>query len=129
MRSFFALIVLWLCLNPASGFATIFGAVRGVVHDPQHRPVSQAEITVRARDSDWSRTCQTNDNGEFEVMAVPIGQYIVSVLHPGFRNAEQPFSVYSGSAPVLHLQLALASITLSVEVISNAELVNPESYG
>ena len=126
MRSFLALIVLSLCLSTAA-FVTIFGTVRGVVHDPQHRPVPGAEITVRAKDSDWSRTCQTNDNGEFEIMAVPVGQYSVSVLHPGFQNAEQQVSVQSGSAPVLHLQLALAGIKLAIEVTSTAEMVNPDS--
>ncbi len=127
MRSFCISMVLLLGVGVVSSFATIFGTVRGVVHDLQHRPVPGAEIMLRSRTSDWSRTCRTNNNGEFEVMAVPVGQYIVSVTHQGFRNAEQQVSVYSGSGPVLHLQLALAGITLSVEVISNAEFVIPES--
>ena len=109
------------------GFATIFGTVRGVVHDPQHLPVPGAEVTVRAKDADWMRTCLTNADGEFEVMAVPVGQYSVSVEHSGFHNAEQQISVQSGSAPVIHIQLALAGINLAVEVSSTPELVNPES--
>lgn len=127
MRYFRALCLLVLCMSSASVFATIFGTLRGIVHDPQHRPVPGAEITVRAQGSDWSRTCRSNDNGEFEIMAVPVGQYNVSVLHPGFQSVEQEVSVHSGSAPVLHLQLALAGIKLSIEVNSTPELVNPES--
>jgi outer membrane cobalamin receptor len=43
------------------------------------------------------------------------------------QAAEQQVSVHSGSALVLHLQMALAGIKLAIEVTSTAELVNPES--
>jgi len=32
--------------------ATIFGSVRGIIHDPQHRPVSGAMVMLRAKSSD-----------------------------------------------------------------------------
>ena len=38
--------------------ASIFGNVRGVVHDPDHRPVQGAQISLRATASDWSKTSQ-----------------------------------------------------------------------
>ena len=44
--------------------ATIFGKVQGIVHDPQHRPVSGASAKLQAITSDWSQTAQTDDNGE-----------------------------------------------------------------
>jgi hypothetical protein len=28
--------------------ATIFGSVHGLIHDPQHRPVQNAQVTVRS---------------------------------------------------------------------------------
>ena len=34
-------------------FATIFGSVRGVVHDPQHRPIQGAHIMLRTKNADW----------------------------------------------------------------------------
>ena len=45
------------CSSSASppAFATIFGSVRGVVHDPQHRPVPGATVVLKARDSEWNR--------------------------------------------------------------------------
>ncbi len=39
-------------------FATIFGSVRGIVHDPQHRPVENAMVMLRAKTSDWATTSQ-----------------------------------------------------------------------
>ena len=37
-------------------FATIFGSVRGVVHDPQHRPIPGAQVTLKAQNSDWTQS-------------------------------------------------------------------------
>ena len=60
-------------------FATIFGSVRGVVHDPQHRPVQGAMVMLKAQNSDWMRSQNSNDRGEFEFTSVPIGSYTVTV--------------------------------------------------
>lgn len=40
----------------AAAFAGIVSSVRGVIHDPQHRPVQNAMVMIRARNSDWSAT-------------------------------------------------------------------------
>ena len=41
-------------LIPCIASATIFGSVRGVVHDPQHRPIQGAHVTLKAQNSDWT---------------------------------------------------------------------------
>ena len=48
-------------------FATIFGSVRGVVHDPQHRPIPGAQVTLKAQNSDWTQSQDSDDNGEFRI--------------------------------------------------------------
>ncbi|HYK91033.1 MAG TPA: carboxypeptidase-like regulatory domain-containing protein, partial [Acidobacteriota bacterium] len=103
-------------LSAVQLLATVFGTVGGIVHDPQHHPIQGAELVLRARSSDWSRTSQTGDNGEFRFMAVPVGEYALVGRHPGFREAEQEISVRSGSAPVIHFALALAEVKQTVEV-------------
>jgi Carboxypeptidase regulatory-like domain len=52
-------------------FATIFGSVRGIVHDPQHRPIQGARVTLKAQGSDWTQSQDSNDNGEFVFTSVP----------------------------------------------------------
>ncbi len=124
-RSLLAFILVSLLTVP--GFATIFGTVRGIVHDPQHHPVQGAELLLRAEGSDWTRGARTNDDGEFEFMAVAVGQYHLTASHPGFEPAEQQISVRSGSAPVIHFALVLAEVRQTVEVSAEAELVSPDS--
>jgi hypothetical protein len=62
-----------LLLTSISAFANVYGAVRGVVHDPQHLPVQGAMVMLRAKSSDWAKTTNTNANGEFQFNAVPLG--------------------------------------------------------
>ncbi len=39
--------------------ANVFGTVRGVVHDPQHRPIQNAAVKLKAKASDWSQSGAT----------------------------------------------------------------------
>ena len=73
----------------STALATIFGSVRGVVHDPEHRPISGTMVMLRAKSSDWSKSANTDTNGEFVFSAVPVGEYSISVASPGFSQAMQ----------------------------------------
>ncbi len=107
--------------------ATIFGNVRGVVHDPQHHPIGGAQIVLRADGSDYKRETRTGASGEFAFDAVALGKYKVTVQAPGFAAESQEFNVVSGSAPVLHYQLAVASAKEEVTVTASPVDVNPDS--
>jgi Carboxypeptidase regulatory-like domain/TonB dependent receptor-like, beta-barrel/TonB-dependent Receptor Plug Domain len=104
-----------VCLT-LSAFATIFGSVRGVVHDPQHRPVQGAMVMLRAQNSDWMQSHDTNDRGEFDFSSVPLGNYTVTVSSKGFQQTQQVVVVQSDTSPILHFQLAVAGAKESVEV-------------
>jgi len=121
----FAALLVSLCAVLA--YATIFADVRGIVHDPQHRPIEGAQVTIRARMSDWSQVTQTNAEGQFEFDAVPVGEYTVRVEHPGFRAAEQAIVVASGGAPILHFPMPLGAVEEKIEVSATTGPVNPES--
>jgi len=105
--------------------AGIFGSVRGVVHDPQHRPVQGAMVMLRAKSSDWGQTGTTDSNGEFQFNAVPVGDYSVAVANPGFEQAAQDVTVISGTAPVVHFQLRIAGAKENVTVSAAPTAVNP----
>ena len=99
----------------ASG-ANIFGSLRGIIHDPHHRPVQGAMVMLHAKSSDWSRTANSSANGEFEFGTVPLGEYTVSVANPGFVQAVQSVTVRTNSEPVLHFSLKVESANETVTV-------------
>ena len=85
MRQIGSLIAVFLLLD-AMAFATIFGTVRGIVHDPQHRPIQGAHITLKAQNSDFTQSEDSNSNGEFDFSSVPIGVYTVTVCRTVSRR-------------------------------------------
>jgi hypothetical protein len=118
------LAALFLFMVVTAG-ATIFGSARGIVHDPQHRPLQGAMVMLRAKSSDWAKTTNTDANGEFEFRTVPVGEYSVSLASPGFTQASQNVIVNSDTEPVLHFQLKLAAVTQTVNVSATPESVAP----
>ena len=66
----FVRLALIACLATAA-FAAVVGSVRGIIHDPQHRPVQNAMVMIKAKSSDWSATTNSDANGKFVFTAVP----------------------------------------------------------
>ncbi len=111
-----ATLVLVLLAVAIAARATVFGSVRGVVHDPQHRPVSGASVQIRSATSAWSQSATTTDDGSFSFPAVPFGNYSLSVTARGFRPEKQSLTLASDTSPVLHFELALATVSETVAV-------------
>ncbi|MFZ0139265.1 MAG: TonB-dependent receptor [Candidatus Sulfotelmatobacter sp.] len=115
MRQVASLAAVVLFLS-AVAFATIFGSVRGVVHDPQHRPIQGAMVMLKAENSEWTKSLDSDSNGEFEFTSVPIGDYTITVTAPGFQQTRQTAVVESDTSPVLHFLLAVAGARETVAV-------------
>jgi carboxypeptidase family protein/TonB-dependent receptor-like protein len=107
--------------------ATIFGSVRGIVHDPQHRPVQGATVTLHANSSDWAVTANTDQNGEFAFNAIPVGDYSVAAVAPGFSLTAQNVVVRSNTQPVVHLALNVAGAKERVDVSGAPEVAPTDS--
>jgi outer membrane receptor protein involved in Fe transport len=107
--------------------ATVFGTVRGIVHDQQHRPIADATVTLKAKTSDYTQTTQTDAEGAFHFDAVPLGEYTVTVSQSAFATQEQVVTVLSGTAPILHFELRLPTQAQSVTVSADSSPAQTES--
>jgi outer membrane cobalamin receptor len=121
--------ILWvfIFLMASGALATVFGSVRGIVHDTQHRPIVDSEVVLKSENSDYTQSAHTDANGEFHFDAVPIGQYSIAVSKTGFAAQELKVTVLSGTAPVLHLELQIATQAQSVTVTSEAPPAQTET--
>ena len=116
-----------LLLGSVIASATIFGSVSGLIHDPQHRPVQGAHVTLRAADSAWTKSVDSTDSGEFQFDAVPLGEYNVTVELQGFAPEQQKLVLSSGRDARLHFSLTVAQAKETVEVKDTSAIVNTES--
>src|SRR5579871_3582521 len=122
-----AAVVLAFLLFSSYVLATVFSTVRGIVHDPQHRPVSSAQVVLKAKASDYTQTSTTSDEGDFHFDSVPVGDYTVTVSGTGFNTIEQSITVLSGTAPILHFELTLATQAQTVTVTTDSLPAQTES--
>ena len=114
ITSRFALALLLAAATPA--FATVFATVHGVVHDPQHRPIANSKVTLKAADSAFTLSATTDPEGGFDLLQVPIGVYRLQVDANGFATVTETLAIASGTNPVVHVALPVASTTESIEV-------------
>jgi hypothetical protein len=127
IRKSIVLVTCLFTLATSPAHATIFGSVRGIVHDPHHRPVSGAMVMLRSQTSDWEKTATTDNNGEFQFNALPLGEYAIVVVAPGFSQASQKLAVQSGTEPVLHFELRVIANNENVTVSAAPEAAPTDS--
>ena len=116
MRQRFLLAAALLLAASLPAIATVFATIHGVVHDPEHRPIAAATVTLAAADSSFVLHATTNSEGEFNLPEAPIGVYRIEVSAAGFENVTQSISLVSGTNPILHIALPVAASTQTVVV-------------
>jgi outer membrane receptor for ferrienterochelin and colicin len=122
----FGLVLMAMLLGSAPLYAADVGSVRGVVHDQQHRPLSQVQVKLKSATSDWLEAAVTDSRGEFSFMTVPLGDYVLSFSAADFAPSVQALTVTSGSSPVAHVQLVKGEglDTLTVTAAAETTVLN-----
>lgn len=121
------MVVIAVSVTAVPVFAGIFGTVRGIVHDVQHRPISGAHLLLQSKASDWKREAVTDDDGKFQIDTVPAGNYTLRISRDGFRDSVGDIVVSANSAQIRHFPLELASVAESVEVREDAQTIDTAS--
>jgi hypothetical protein len=128
MRLIRIFMFLELVLLAAVMSAAVVGTVRGIIHDPQHRPVAGAMVMIKAKNADWAATTNSDANGNFIFNALPLGEFVVSVSGLGFEQTQQSVVVTSASTPVLHFALSVAGTKETVNVSATSESAPTDSH-
>ncbi|HEX4230241.1 MAG TPA: TonB-dependent receptor [Bryobacteraceae bacterium] len=103
-------------------------SVRGVVHDPEHRPVEGAQVKLDCQSPPFSKTTQSDANGEFAWTNVPPANCSIAVEKQGFETLTQPVVASTEKSEILHLQLEIQGVKQTVEVSgATARLANVAS--
>lgn len=126
-KAAFCLLAAALLVCGQRAQATIFSSVRGIVHDPQHRPLAGADVKLKAAMSDWTSTTQSDTDGAFEFNPVSVGDYVITISHAGFETMQQTITVVSDTSPIFHFPLKIAAVNQMVVVTAQAQVTNLDS--
>jgi hypothetical protein len=124
----FSGIVLVACFAVLGGSAaaqTVTATINGRVIDPSGSSVAQANVTAVNKSTGYSRTVQTNGDGEYSLQALPVGTYDITVEHSGFRKETRTVTVQIGDVLTLDLNLVLGSVSQETTVQAEAPVTEP----
>ncbi|MGB9104827.1 MAG: TonB-dependent receptor, partial [Terriglobales bacterium] len=98
-----------------------------MVRDPKGAVVKNATVTLRNEARNIERAGTNNIEGEYQFLAVPPGQYTITVQAPGFgKTVARDVTVTIGQTAEVPVTLQVASVESVVNVTTEAELVETQ---
>jgi len=118
-----------LLLAAKSGWGqNVYGTLAGTVTDSSGAAVADATVTLTNLDTNEKHTMSTNASGDYTFVNILPGKYKVEAEKSGFKKVvRQPILVQIESGLKVDLTLAVGSQTETIEVTSEAPLLQPET--
>jgi len=92
------------------------GTVRGVVDGPDGTAVPDASVALTKAVGGQPLTTTTDEEGGFALKNVPVGEYMLSVNAPGFKDAQIAVTVGPAALRPLRVKLKISSVDEKVTV-------------
>ena len=124
---------LFITIGLMGTFETVRGqevtaAIVGTVMDPSGAPVKGATITARDTERGTVWTAETNEEGNFNLLRLPVGNYGVTASAPGFdTGAYPPFKLVLNQTARLQFQMKVGKVSETVEVTGSAPVLQTQS--
>ena len=129
LRVFVSLQLFLLLLSSNSSGQSATASILGRVIDPQGAAVANTKITVMNLATQVVYKAETDSQGDYRVLALPIGTYTVAAEHEGFAKiVTTPRTLQINQQERMDLHLSVGTRTETVEVTgvgTNVETVNP----
>src|ERR1019366_2905544 len=113
------------CLLALPLFAQDRAAIDGSVTDPTGALVTGAAVEVKSAGTGLHRTTLTKENGLYEIAALPVGSYQITIAKTGFKpTAITSVDLRYGETRTIDVRLEVGGTAETVEVTAAAEVVN-----
>jgi hypothetical protein len=100
-------------------------AITGTVRDASGAVIPQATVSARHVETGQTRVTETGANGNYNLPALPVGPYELTVAKPGFRQlVRRGINLVVAQEAVINLMLEIGQVAQTVEVTGEAPLVN-----
>ncbi|HEV8130660.1 MAG TPA: carboxypeptidase regulatory-like domain-containing protein [Acidobacteriota bacterium] len=127
------------------------GTILGIITDPSGAVIPGVEVTAVNLGTNFTRTAPTNEEGQYTIRLLPVGEYRVEVALPGFRKFVQSGVILevnrnarvdavlqvgeqsevvnvTGDAPLVETTTPALGQTVNQQDIQNLPLVNRDIY-
>jgi len=119
------LFAVFFCLGCGlTVFAQSSATLQGTVSDQKGALMPKAKVVVHNQATGLERTAETDDEGNYQVAALPVGVYRLEVQAPGFQTqVVNDFSVEVARTITQNFQLTVGGIEQQVSVVSDAAVI------
>src|SRR5688500_12753799 len=115
IRKIGSLVLLVSLCFPAVMLAQTTGELTGTITDTSDAVIANATVTVRNVRTGEERVAITNDDGQYVVNALPVGEYEVEISAPGFKKIKRGgIQLNVASRTAINLRLEVGGITETV---------------
>src|SRR5690242_2734041 len=125
LRRPFLFLVCLLALACAANAQTITATLQGQALDPSGATIATAKVTATNKATGFSRTVDANGSGEYDLEAMPAGDYAVTVRASGFQTQEKDVTLQVGQIATLNFSLAVGQASEQVIVQATSEMTEP----
>ncbi len=130
VRLWLGLLSLFLaCLPTRSALAqSTYGQVVGTLTDSSKAVVPSGSVTLTEVRTNIVRDTSSKDDGTYEFINVPLGEYRIAVEKNGFQKyATQPFRLEARQTVRIDAELVTGGVATEVQVVDAAPLINTEN--
>ena len=98
-------------------------ALSGRAHDSSGAIVSGARITVKNIEKNQSWTTATDEQGRYNFLYLPVGDYEFKIEQPGFASITRRLTLTLGQSVDLPVQLAAAGVSENATITSDIPVI------
>jgi hypothetical protein len=116
--------LLALCVPAAAQSQATTGVIEGVVVDESGAPVPAASVTLRNTATNFERVVQTDSDGRFRGLLLPLGPYRVSVALTGFATTvREGIGLAVGQTVNLTFTLKVSTVQEEIVVMGDVSVI------
>lgn len=121
----FACFVAFVLSSSVLGQTTT-STVEGTVKDVQGAVVSGAQVVVKSAALGLERTATSDENGFYRIVALPAGQYSITISHSGFATHSQNLELTLNRTARLDIDLEVKTVEGQVNITgAETQFLNP----
>jgi Carboxypeptidase regulatory-like domain len=120
-------ILFVLCFVFSTLAQTESGRIQGSVTDQTGAAIANATVTVTETGTKSETTVQTNDEGNYSVLALKPGKYQISVGQTNFKTTKQDITLEVAQTATLNFSLEAGAVSETVTITSDVPLVDSAS--
>jgi hypothetical protein len=119
------LAVVLIAFAVPAGAQTVTATLQGQVFDSGGGAIPKAKVAAVNEATGFSRSAETSDSGEYNLPAMPVGDYRVTAEAAGFKTEAQKVTLQVGQIATLNFNLPVGEVSEKVVVEAASEVTEP----